>query len=455
MSETARNRFVRNLAAAFHAREWSAKALRESARLATGLQESWLTTLVRRVLSAHPQKPAVDDLLAFLKNDRGLNVACVRMYAFASADEYFPVRTLFFAVESLAPRPTWATSLPDLPNTDALAAWLELTPGRLKWLADLSGRNRRHPAGPLRTYRYRWVSKRSGKRRLLEIPTPLLKAAQRKLLCGLLNHVPVHPSVHGFRPGCSVVTNAAVHCGREVVLKFDLADFFPSVMIGRVFALFRTLGYPRAVAKVLAGLCTTRLPHDAWEARPNPALDGTDHPHWQRFLARHLPQGAPTSPAIANLVAYRLDCRLSALAAILDATYTRYADDLTLSGSVELARSAKRVTTLVTVICAEEGFTLNLGKTRVLRQSERQTVTGVVVNTRPNLPRSEFDLLKAVLTNCVRRGPVGQNREKHPNFRAHLTGKVAQLAAINPARGRRLWELLDRISWEELEGKNA
>jgi RNA-directed DNA polymerase len=78
----------------------------------------------------------------------------------------------------------------------------------------------------------------------------------------------------------------------------------------------------------------------------------------------------------------------------------------------------------------------------------RQTVTGVVVNARPNLPRAEFDRLKAILTNCVRHGAANQNRDRHPDFRAHLAGKVAHLASVHPARGRKLWALFDKIAWD-------
>jgi RNA-directed DNA polymerase len=444
MSQTARTRFTENLAAAFYAHNWTARDLRKAAAVVTGKRYAWVNTLIKRLFTAFTEKPAFPMLLAFLNQDRGLS----RIFQEIDwHEEYFPMPCLFFPPITPTQNPPWATGLPDLPTPAALAAWLNIALGQLDWLADLSGRNRLHPIGPLRTYRYRWVPKRSGQARLLEIPTPLLKQAQRKLLDDLLNLVPTHPAAHGFRPGRSAATNASSHCGRAVVIRFDLTDFFPSVIVGRVFALFRTLGYPTSVARLLAGLCTTRLPRAVWEARPNPTVDGSDHSTWQRFGARHLPQGTPTSPAIANLVAFRLDHRLTGLAANLDATYTRYADDLTFSGGLDLGRCTKRLTALVALIAGEEGFTLNHRKTRVLRQGGRQMVTGVVVNARPNLPRVEFDRLKAILTNCVRHGPATQNRENRPDFRAYLTGKVAHFGAINAARGQKLWELLDRIVW--------
>jgi RNA-directed DNA polymerase len=443
MTTPARTRFLSNLAAAFLSGDWAASELRRAAARATGQRLRWVAALAKRAVARFPEQPSFESLVEFVHSDLAVARACRGM----TGDD-FPVHTIFTHRAEMRPSPAAlvGVDLPQLPTSAAVAEWLGITTNRLDWLADPTGRNRLHNP-PLRTYRHRWVPRRHGRPRLLEIPGPLLKHAQRKILDGLLHRIPTHPAAHGFRPGRSAITNAAPHCGRTVVIRFDLADFFPSVPIGRVYALFRTLGYPELVARLLAGLCTTRLPADVWKARPNPALDGTDHSTWQRLSARHLPQGAPTSPAIANLVAYRLDCRLTGLAAALDATYTRYADDLTISGGPELARGARRLAHLVAVIAGEEGFTLHHRKTRVERRGGRQTVTGVIVNRRPNFPRAEFDCLKAILTNCIRHGPADQNRQGRMDFRAYLAGKVAHAAAINPSRGRKLWELFDRIAW--------
>jgi hypothetical protein len=162
----------------------------------------------------------------------------------------------------------------------------------------------------------------------------------------------------------------------------------------------------------------------------------------------HLPQGAPTSPALANLCAYRLDCRLAALARKAGAQYTRYADDLAFSGGPEWERSARRFQVAVCRVALEEGFEVNTRKTRFMRRAVRQQLAGVVVNERPNLARAAYDRLKAILHNCLRHGPASQNRDGHPNFRAHLAGRVAHAAWLNPERGRRLKELFARIAWE-------
>jgi hypothetical protein len=278
------------------------------------------------------------------------------------------------------------------------------------------------------------------------MPVRELKEAQRIVLREILGLVPVHGAAHGFTVGRSVVTNAAAHCGKAVVLRLDVADFFTSVTAARVFRIFRSLGYPTSVSRMLMGLCTTSIPAEVWDGRRGARL-GADFERGQRLRTRHLPQGAPTSPALANLAAGRLDRRLTGLAKAMGATYTRYADDLAFSGGVELAHGRMRLEALVGAIAREEGFVLNHRKTRMMRRGVRQVVAGVVVNERPNVRREAFDELKAILTNSVRHGATSQNRAGVADFRGHLAGRVAQVAAVHAGRGEKLWGIFRRIAW--------
>ncbi len=339
--------------------------------------------------------------------------------------------------------------IPLLPTEAALAEWLGIDLPHLQWQADVAGRNRRNAHDAMRAYRYRWIPRRSGPPRLLEIPKRTLKEMQRKILAEILYAIPTHAAAHGFCAGRSSVTHAMIHCGKPAVLRFDLADFFLSISSARVFRIFYTMGYPARAARMLTGLCTTQTPADIWENRPE-ARDGTDYLARQRLITRHLPQGAPTSPALANLAAHRLDRRLVGLAERCGAAYSRYADDLTFSGGVELARSRKSMESLVAVIAKEEGFELNHRKTRIMRSGARQQVTGIVVNVRPNIRRAEFDQLKAILTNCIRLGAASQNRAGVPDFQAHLAGKIAYAASINHVRGGKLRALFHKIVWERV-----
>ena len=171
---------------------------------------------------------------------------------------------------------------------------------------------------------------------------------------------------------------------------------------------------------------------------------GTFAPSMRGLICR---RGAPTSPALANVCSYRLDCRLAGLALAAGAAYTRYADDLAFSGGERFDRSVDRFAIYVARIVREEGFTPNHRKTRIMRQSVRQHLAGLVINQQLNLRRKDYDVLKAILTNCIRHGPANQNREAHPHFREHLAGRVSFVESIHPGKGGRLRKLFDKIDW--------
>ncbi|MHA3913681.1 reverse transcriptase family protein [Halovulum sp. GXIMD14793] len=262
--------------------------------------------------------------------------------------------------------------------------------------------------------------------RLIEAPKQALKRIQRRILDGILRHVPVHDIAFGFVPGRNCIDAAQRHCGEALVISFDLKDFFPSIAAPRITALFRGLGYPAPVADLLTALCTLHTP-----ARVRRRLPPE---HRRLYAARHLPQGAPTSPTLANLCAFRLDCRLAGLARRLDANISRYADDITFSGDATIRLA---VLGAVPEILAEEGFVLNPAKTRVQAQGQRQMVTGLVVNTHVNTPRREYDQLKAILHHCAR---PEDTRLSDPAFREHIEGRIGWVAQVNPARAERLRE---------------
>jgi RNA-directed DNA polymerase len=334
--------------------------------------------------------------------------------------------------------------LPFLPHVGTLADWLAVPLAGLWRLTRPATWQRRTPLVD-QHYRYRLLPKRSGGWRLLEVPEPHLRALQRRVLGDLLDRVPPHEAACGYARERSVLDHARAHAGQPVVLRFDLQDFFSAVRASRVHALLTTLGYPEAVATELTALCTT--------ATPEPVLrrmheDGSlTWPQLQRLREPHLPQGAPTSPALANLCAFRLDLRLDGLAYVLGARYTRYADDLVLSGPRHLRDVRGRLEAWVGRIALEEGFSLNHRKTRVLPAGHRQSVCGVVVNAHANLPREEFDRLKAILHRCVVDGPHTQNREGRPHWREYLQGRVAWAVQVNAGKAARLQRLLQQVDW--------
>lgn len=172
-----------------------------------------------------------------------------------------------------------------------------------------------------------------------------------------------------------------------------------------------------------------------------------DHEHAARLRVAHLPQGAPTSPALANLCTFTLDLRLAALAQACGARYSRYADDLVISGGTGLGARRLQIEALVGAAVREEGFALQHRKTRCATRAGAQRVCGIVVNERPNLPRAEFDRLKAVLHRCVVDGPQAQNRRGIADWRGHLIGRVSWAQQVNPDKATRLSALLSRINW--------
>jgi RNA-directed DNA polymerase len=344
------------------------------------------------------------------------------------------------------PAPDWlaALALPALPSSGALAQWLRLRPEELDWFAS-QWRVEPLPAAQLQHYHYRWVPKRSGGLRLIEIPKQRLRAIQTTILRNLLDRVPAHRAAHGFRRGHSCLTHAALHTGQRVVIRMDLKDFFPGIPASRVRALFARLGYGQNVAGVLARLCVNRVP--AGVLREPAGENALTWAQRQALRAPHLAQGSPCSPALANACAWRLDVRLETLAQSLGARYSRYADDLVFSGGRALERALERFQAQVGAIALEEGFAINTRKTRLMRAGVRQQVTGIVVNRHPNSARAEYDILKATLNNCVRHGPQTQNRARRPDFRAWLAGKVGYVTMLNPQRGARLQRLFDAIVW--------
>ena len=362
------------------------------------------------------------------------------------------------AVPTSTVRQRW--SVPRLDHLGELAGFLDLEPGQLDWFADRRGLERRARDEGLRHYRYAWVPTRSGGVRLLEAPKHRLKSVQRRLLADLVGLVPAHDAAHGFRPGRSVASFAAPHAGQRTVVRLDLEGFFATVTAGRMYGIFRTAGYPEPVAHALTGLVTVATPVRVLASAPRPGYDTALPPAaadadqavragaHRRLLRRlgtpHLPQGAPTSPALANLCAHRLDQRLTGLAAQLGARYTRYADDLAFSGD---ALPVSALVRLVGAIAADEGFRVNAGKTTVRGRGDRQLLGGLVVNAAPAVPRDSYDQLKAILHNAARTGPAAQNRAGHPDFRAHLLGRIAWVAQTHPARGARLRAAFARIGW--------
>jgi RNA-directed DNA polymerase len=433
---------ARALAAAFLAGEWERAAMTSRAAEVLGRRPRWLGVVVDDARAAHPSRPAGAPRALAASVDWSL-LALDEGGRLPQPPRHVP--PAHFVPEMKPAR--WP--VPAVSTPANLAALLDLHPGELAWLADRRSLERR-AALRLRNYRYRWLARPGGPPRLIEQPKALLKETQRRILHGILDAIPPHEAAHGFRRGHSAVTHARRHTAQEVVLRFDLEDFFASIPAGRVYGIFRTAGYPESVAHHLTGLVTNAVPLDEWAAAPRPSDPAAlqAHARMGRLLAApHLPQGAPTSPALANLCAYRLDCRLAGLADAFAASYSRYADDLAFSGGRKLNSRAPALRRAVAAIVADEGFRLNPRKSALATRAGRQRVCGIVVNARTNAPRDDYDRLRAALHEAATRGPAAANRAGVGDLRTHLLGRIGWVEGLNPARGAKLRRKFAAVDW--------
>lgn len=334
-----------------------------------------------------------------------------------------------------------ALKLEGLSSVEALAKALEVDVPTLRWMTY-------HREVDTGTHYSRWsIPKRDGSLRTITAPKRRLKALQRWALRNVYDKLPVHGSAHGFLANRSIVSNARVHAGAEVVVKVDIKDFFPTVSLRRVKGLLRKAGLPERVATLLA-LLSTESPREPMQFRGK-TLYVANGP-------RALPQGAPTSPAITNAICLRLDRRMSGLARSLGFRYTRYADDLTFSwhapeqapkGTLPKAPVGLLLRGVKTILRGE-GFVIHPSKTKIMRDGGRQIVTGLVINEAPGVPaarvpRDTLRTLRAALHNREK-GKPGKPGESL----AHLKGMAAFVHMTDPARGK---ALLDRVAALELK----
>jgi RNA-directed DNA polymerase len=435
---------ARALAYAFLASEvWAPKELVDAGSLVLGARRRWLRAVVADVMAAYHRAPSGSsrELASFIAGVPAFDDAIA-----AAAQQRRPIR-LHHVVATPSQARVTGDPLPAIDTVADLAAVLGLSVGELEWFADTKNWNRRAPAGALHHYRYEWRARPGRTPRLIEVPEQRLRRAQRTLLESVIGMIPLHNAAHGFVPGRSAVTGAALHIGREIIVSLDLTTFFVRVRASRIYGVLRQAGLAESVAHVMVGLCTNSVPPRVIAAMPDGGSAEERFTLRQALAEHHLPQGAPSSPALANLAIRRLDSRLIGWATSIGATYTRYADDLAFSGDRELARRPDAFIRGVERIVRDEGHSVNPQKTRVRRSGARQTVTGILVNEHTNISRREYDQLKAVLHNCAALGPESQNRDHHRDFRAHLLGRIAWVSSLNLLKGQSLWQKFALINW--------
>ncbi|CAN1210774.1 reverse transcriptase family protein [Tumidithrix helvetica PCC 7403] len=327
--------------------------------------------------------------------------------------------------------------LPEYGTSEEIANAMGISLGELRFLAFA-----RRASNTSHYIRFK-IAKKTGGSRLISAPMPRLKRAQTWILYNILEQVDLHEAAHGFCLGRSIVTNAAPHVGADVIINLDLQDFFPTISYKRVKGLFQSLGYSEAAATIFGLICTDAAV-EAVELDGKTyyvALGGGTHPERNR----HLPQGAPSSPAITNLICRRLDLRLSKMATHLGFVYTRYADDLTFSASGENLRQICNILKRTEAIATHEGFTIHPQKTRVLHKSQHQEVTGIVVNQKLNVDKKTLKSFRATLFQIEQDGLEGKHWGSCPDLIQSIEGFANFVAMVNPDKGEKLKEQVKRI----------
>jgi hypothetical protein len=296
----------------------------------------------------------------------------------------------------------------------SLSEEIQVPPAELRVLAETASRR----------YRRKKIPRPGRAPRIIDAPDEDLKAVQRMILRRVLSRLPVSKHAHGFVPGRSAVSGARLHVGKEFVVALDIRDFFPSIEAPAARRIAEELGMPSAEVRDFVALTT---------------------------VGGRLPQGAPTSPALANLAFRRCDARLGGLAESLGLSYSRYADDLAFSGCA----AALRIESSVRRVLEDGGFELAAEKTRVMRRSDRQEVCGLVVNDGVRLPREHRRLLRAILHEMGRSGAAAAARGRGSRFPQWLAGHLAYLAAVDREEAERMVCEFERLASERGAGGEA
>lgn len=259
--------------------------------------------------------------------------------------------------------------------------------------------------------------------RTILAPSKGLKARQRWILDNILNNIKVSKYVHGFELNRSIKTNAELHANHDFVVCMDIKDFFPSISEEKVLSLFKQIGYTTRASQELTKLC---------------CFKGA------------LPQGAPTSPKLANIYCKKMDTEIQRYAKENGITYSRYADDLTFSSNSEMPRLISKITAIVN----KYDFSINTEKTQSFTYGEPKFITGLVVqNGTVRVPKRYKRELKKEIYYCQKFGVLihlqNSNAMHFVNYREHLYGKAYYVHMIEPDIGEKFLSELDKISWPE------
>jgi len=246
------------------------------------------------------------------------------------------------------------------------------------------------------------LPKKSGGNRIITVPNNYLKSIQKSIYESILKTIPLHKAAKGFRQGYSIVDNAKIHVGKNIVVNVDIANFFPNTSNDLVWkALYTHLKsrFSKNCIRLISELCCYK---------------------------GGLPIGAPTSPVISNLVLKPSDVAFSKISKKFNIEYSRYADDLTFSGD----ENSIKILPFVQDVLGQKGFQLDSKKTNIFRKGRRQCVTGLVVNEQISVARPIRKRIRASVHNACQQKPIFWH-DKPMNIN-ELMGRIAFLNLVHP-----------------------
>jgi retron-type reverse transcriptase len=294
-------------------------------------------------------------------------------------------------------------------------------------------------------YCYLAPKKNGGKRRII-VPNDNLKMVQKWINIHVLQAIEPLECVTGFVKKKSIVDNAKIHENKNYVLNFDIKDFFESITKERIERLFYAIGYKHEIALFLADICTTTVNKEYIQWRFN----AYDAMHFEPLFSKKEPflvQGAPTSPAIANMVCYGMDKKLMKYAKRHGINYSRYADDITFSADNQ--EDLPKVE-YIKRLMAEEHFILNEQKTKLLKEGMRQEVTGLLINDHVRIPRVYKKDIYRHLHFCLKYGGISHFSRIHSHYnmsRDWLLGRIYFVNAVEPEEAKKMLDLFNQVDW--------
>jgi len=329
-------------------------------------------------------------------------------------------------------------NLPILLSVKDIAKAMNISVSEIRFLA-YSRKNSK-----INHYKRFKVAKKSGGYRLISAPMPRLKKAQHYILEHILNKVTVHSKAHGCVLQKSILSNALPHVNKEVVINQDLKNFFPSITYNRIKGVFKHMGYSEQVAVIFALLCSEPKVLDV-------SLLGENYFAQQGH--RFLPQGSPCSPAISNIICKKMDYRLDGLAIKAGFSYSRYVDDITFSGNKEQFSKITAILKYSKKIVKSENFTLHPEKLRIMKSHQRQEVTGVIVNEKPNINKKTLKRFRALIYQIEKDGIEGKTWNGGTNVLAEIDGFANFIYQIDKEKGKhfkqRVYNILVNHNYKE------